>query len=142
MRAWAAAFLNRRLKRPRFSTLSIGRLFSDLKGGRQTVKTKSFYKIVILTLFILTLLFSLRASAAEEGILRLEGSLMGIDLQKNMMVVNEKTFIWDKKTIFLNESGAPVTPDQLKLHRKVHIEGERMGQKRLILIKEIRLLPK
>jgi hypothetical protein len=117
-------------------------LFSDLKGGRQTVKTKSFYKIVTLTLFILTLLFSLKAFAVEEGILRLEGSLMRIDLQKNMMVVNEKTFIWDKKTIFLNESGAPVTPDQLKLDRKVHIEGERMGQKRAFLIKEIRLLPK
>jgi hypothetical protein len=67
---------------------------------------------------------------------------MRIDLQKNTMVVNEKTFIWDKKTIFLNESGAPFTPDQLKLDRKVHIEGERIGQKRLFLIKEIRLLPK
>ncbi len=106
------------------------------------MKTKSFYKIVTLTLFILTLLFSLRAFAAEKGILTLEGSLMRIDLQKNTMVVNEKTFIWDKKTIFLNESGAPFTPDQLKVGREVYIEGERMGQKRLFLIKEIRLLPK
>ncbi len=106
------------------------------------MKTKSFYKIVILTLSILILLFCLQAFAAEEGIMRLEGSLMRIDLQKNTMVVNEKTFIWDKKTIFLNESGAPFTPDQLKLDREVYIEGERIGQKRLFLIKEIRLLPK
>ena len=106
------------------------------------MKTKSFYEIVILTLFILILLFSLQAFAAEKGILRLEGSLMRIDLQKSTMVVNEKTFIWDKKTIFLDESGAPITPDQLKVNRQVHIEGERMGQKRLFLIKEIRLLPK
>lgn len=106
------------------------------------MKTKSFYKIVILTLFILILLFSLQAFAAEEGKMWLEGSLMRIDLQKNTMVVNEKTFIWDKKTIFLSESGTPITPDQLKLGREVHIEGQRMGQKRLFLIKEIRLLPK
>ncbi len=106
------------------------------------MKTKSFYEFGILTLFIFILLFSFQAFAAEKGILTLEGSLMRIDLQKNTMVVNEKTFIWDKKTIFLNESGAPFTPDQLKVGREVYIEGERMGQKRLFLIKEIRLLPK
>lgn len=106
------------------------------------MKPKSFCKIVTLTLFILTLLFSFRAFAAEEGILRLEGSVMSIDLKKNIMVVNEKTFIWDKKTIFLNESGTPITPDQLKIDRKVYIEGERLGRKKGILIKEIRLLTK
>jgi hypothetical protein len=111
-----------------------------LKGGRQTVKPKSFYKIVTLTLFILILLFSLQAFAAEKVILRLQGSVMGIDLQKNMMVVNEKTFIWDKETVFVNESGVPITPDQLKVGREVYIEAERLGRGKGRLIKEIRLL--
>jgi len=106
------------------------------------VKPKSFYKIVTLALLILILFFSLQAFAAEQGILRLDGSLMEINLQKNMMVVNEKTFVWDKKTTFLNESGTPITPDQLKVDQKVYIEGERMSNKRAILIKEIHLLPK
>ena len=104
------------------------------------MNAKSFHKIVTLALFILILFFSLQAFAAEQGILRLEGALMEINLQKNMMVVNEKTFVWDKKTIFLNESGIPITAGQLKVDQKVYIEGERMGKKRPILIKEIHLL--
>jgi hypothetical protein len=115
-------------------------LFSDLKGGRQTVKPKSFYGIVTLALFILMLLFSLQAFAAEKRMVTLEGMLKVIDLQKNTLVVNEEVFIWDKKTIFLDESGAPVKPEMLKVRQKVYIEAEQRGRKKGNLIKEIRLL--
>jgi hypothetical protein len=117
-------------------------LFSDLKGGRQTVKPKSFCEIVTLTLFILILFFSLQAFAAEKKIVRLQGTLMVIDLEKNRMVVNEEVFIWDKKTIFLNDSGALLTPELLKVRQKVYIEGKRLSRKKGTLISEIRLLPK
>jgi hypothetical protein len=146
MWAWAAAFSNRNLRRPKSSILSIGRLFSDLKGGRLIVKTKSFCKIIALALFILILFFSLQTSAAEKEVVRVQGRVMEIDLEKNMMVVNEKIFIWDKKTVFLNEKDTLIKPDQLKIElkidKKVYIEGERLSKKRTILIKEIRLLPK
>jgi hypothetical protein len=121
-------------------------LFSDLKGGRLIVKTKSFCKIIALALFILILFFSLQTSAAEKEVVRVQGRVMEIDLEKNMMVVNEKIFIWDKKTVFLNEKDTLIKPDQLKIElkidKKVYIEGERLSKKRTILIKEIRLLPK
>jgi hypothetical protein len=146
MWAWAAAFSNRSLKRPKFSILSIGRLFSDLKGGRLTVKTKSFCKIIALALFILVLFFSLQTLAAEKEVVRVQGRVMEIDLEKNRMVVNEKIFTWNKKTVFLDEKETLVKPDQLKIElkidRKVYIEGERTSKQRTILIKEIRLLPK
>ena len=106
------------------------------------MKTKSFCKIVAVALFIIILFFSLQTFAEEKGILRLQGQVMEINLEKNMMVVNEKFFIWDKKSIFVNESGTPITPDQLKIDRMVYIEGERLSKKRVILIKEIRLLPR
>ena len=105
------------------------------------MKIKSFCKIITLALFIPILLFSLQAFAGEKGILRVQGSLMEIHLGKNMMVVNERVFIWDKKTVFVNESGAPITPDQLKIDRWVYIEAERV-KKKTTLIKELRLLPK
>lgn len=106
------------------------------------MNTKSFLKMIALALFISTLLFSLQTFAAGKELVRFQGPLMEIYLEKNMMVVNEKFFIWDKKTIFVNESGAPITPDQLKIDRVVSIEGERVHKKKPILIKEIRLLPK
>jgi hypothetical protein len=117
-------------------------LFSDLKGGRQTVKPKSFYRIVTVALFILILFFSLQAFAEEKKILRFQGSVMEIDLRKGVLMVNEEVFIWDKKTIFLNESGTPVTPDLLKVDQKVYIEGERLGRRKGTLIKELHLLGK
>lgn len=106
------------------------------------MKTKSFRTIVVLTLFLSILLFSLQTFAAGKELVRFQGPLMEIYLEKNMMVVNEKFFIWDKKTIFVNESGVPIKPDQLKIDRVVSIEGERVHKKKPILIKEIRLLPK
>ncbi len=106
------------------------------------MKTKSFCKIIALALFILILFFSLQAFAAEKRMLRFQGHLMEIDLQKNMLVVNEEIFIWNKKTVFLNESDAPIAPDQLKVGQAVFIEAERLGRKRGTLIKEIQLLPR
>ena len=106
------------------------------------MKTKSFCKVVAVALFIIILFFSLQTFAAEKGILRLRGQVMEINLEKNMMVVNEKFFIWDKKSIFVNESGTPITPDQLKIDRMVYIEGERLSKNKPILIKELRLLSK
>jgi hypothetical protein len=109
------------------------------------VKTKSFCRIVALALFFFILFFSLQAFSAEKRVVRTQGKVMEIDLEKSMMVVNEKIFIWNAKTVFLNEKETLIPPDQLKIelkvNKKVYIEGERLSRKRTILIKEIRLLP-
>jgi hypothetical protein len=38
--------------------------------------------------------------ASEEGISKTQGPIMRVDFKKNSMVVNEKTFIWNKSTVF------------------------------------------
>ncbi len=50
-------------------------------------------------------LFSALAFAAEPQVFTIEGKVMDWDFKKNMVVVNEKTFVWNAKTLFYDENG-------------------------------------
>lgn len=80
------------------------------------------------------LLFSTWTFAWEEGISKTQGPIMSIDFKKNIMVVNEKTFVWNKSTVFNNAI------EQFRPKSWVFIEGEN-GDK-YIFIRKIYLLPK
>jgi len=67
---------------------------------------------------------------------------MELDLKKNMMIVNERTFVWDQNTIFYNEKGSPVTVDKLNTKTWVYIEGVRENVKKRVVAEKIYLLPK
>jgi len=97
-------------------------------------------KVVIILCCIL--LFSASAIAAEQGVVRIQGSIMELDIKKNTMVVIEKIFVWDSNTLFYNEKGSPIKVDQLKTKTYVYIEGEKIKNIIPIMIKKIYLLPK
>ena len=78
--------------------------------------------------------------ALNEGMSKAEGLIMSIDFKKNMMVVNEKTFIWNKNSIFYNEKESRIEIERFKPKSYVFIVGEK-GDK-YIVIKKIYLFPK
>jgi len=86
------------------------------------------------------LLCSTLTLALNEGMSKAEGLIMSIDFKKNVMVVNEKTFIWNKSSIFNDEKESKIEIDRFKPKSYVFIEGEK-GDK-YIVIKKIYLFPK
>jgi len=105
------------------------------------VKKRIFYKEVILVIFSI-FIFSFLTFASDEGIVRVQGIVMELDLKKNMMIVNERTFVWDQNTIFYNEKGSPITVDKLRAKTWVYIEGMRENVKKRVVAEKIYLLPK
>ena len=94
--------------------------------------------IILLAFSILP--FSTLSFASEEGISKTQGPIMSIDFKKNIMVVNEKTFIWNKSTVFNDEKELIIGKEKFKPKSWVFIEGEK-GDK-YIVIKKVYLLPK
>lgn len=103
---------------------------------------KSFFaKGISLTIFFL-MLFCALTFAADKNIVRLQGVIMELDLKKNTVVINEKTFFWDQKTTFHNEKGAPVAIEKLRTKAWVYIEGENDEVHKRWVAKKVYLLPK
>ena len=86
------------------------------------------------------LLFSALAFAAEPQSVTIEGMIMDWDLKKNMIVVNEKCFFWNAQTLFYNEAGTLIKPEQLKMNTLVNIEAVKGNRKRGFLIKKLSFL--
>jgi hypothetical protein len=78
--------------------------------------------------------------ATDEAVSKAEGLIMSIDFKKNIMVVNEKTFIWNKSSVFYNEKESRIEIDRFKPKSYVFIKGEK-GDK-YIVIKKMYLFPK
>lgn len=89
------------------------------------------------------ILFSTLAFAAEDRLMSIQGPVMGLDISRNKIVVNERVFIWDANTIFYDEKGSPlsITANQLKDGTWVSIEATAIKNKPY-LIKTISLLKK
>jgi len=83
--------------------------------------------------------FALTYASGGEKI-RLQGHLMGLNLEKKVMIVNEGLFVWDEKTVINNHEGSPITIEKFKPDSWVYIEGEKV--KKQIVIRKIYLLPK
>jgi hypothetical protein len=94
--------------------------------------------MVLVSSFLLVLLSP--AFGADGEIVKLQGPIMEITMNKNTMTVNEKQFVWNQKTGFFNDQGTSISADRLKTKSWVYIVAER-DNKRLI-IEKIYLLPK
>lgn len=104
---------------------------------------KGFFgkEIALIVCFVfLSLAF---AFAAEDQVVSIQGKVMSLNLSKNRMVVNEKTFFWDANSVLYDENGSPVpiTADRLKKGTRVSVEATWIKNKPH-MIKNINLLPK
>lgn len=88
------------------------------------------------------LIFSTLTFSSETDIIKVQGLIMSLDLEQNMMMVNEKTFVWDPKTFIGNEKGSPTSMDKFKPKSWVYIEGVKDQKNHRIIIEKIYLLPK
>jgi len=105
------------------------------------VKKRYFISIFIfIPLYLMTL--STLTFASDKDIVKVQGLIMELDLKKNIMIVNERSFTWDQKTLFHNDKGSPVKVEVFKPKAWVYIVGEQDVAKKRTLIKKIYLLPK
>jgi len=96
--------------------------------------------VILISSYLFT--SSTLALASEEDIIKIQGVVMTLDVNKNTMIVNEKLFVWRENTAIYNDKGSPLTIDKFKPKSWVYIEGERDKNNRQIIIKKIYLLPK
>ena len=94
--------------------------------------------MILLCSYLFT--FATLTYGIEENIVKTQGRIMALDLKKNTMVVNEKTFVWKQNSAIYNDKGSPVTIDRFRPNTRVYIEGEKDNDK--IIINKIYLLPK
>jgi hypothetical protein len=98
-----------------------------------------------LTIIFSVLIFSSALAFAldEDKTVRVQGLVMELDLKQNMVVVNEKKFVWNGKTVFHNENGVSTNNiDRLKVNTWVYIVGEYVGLNQSNVAKEIYFLTK
>lgn len=100
---------------------------------------KEFTIIVLFIFAISGLAFALDG----DKTVRVQGLVMELDLGKNTVVVNEKGFIWNEKTVFRNETGVEANDiNRLKLNTWVYIVSEYVGMNKYNVAKEIYFLPR
>ena len=93
--------------------------------------------------FIIFVLSALAFALDEEKAVRVQGLIMELDLKRNIVVVNEKAFVWNQKTVFHSENGTPLDHmDRLQLDTWVYIEGEWQGLNKPRIARDIYFLPK
>jgi hypothetical protein len=91
---------------------------------------------------LFALVFSHLTFAQEGGIIKIQGRVMELDLKKNTMIVNERLFIWNEKTIFSDDKDKPITVEKLSAKSWVNIEGANDKANQRLVAKKIYLLPK
>ena len=105
------------------------------------VRNAHVHRLAIFTI-VFMLLFLALAFAQEQDAFKMQGLIMNVDLQKNMMIVNESTFIWNPNTKFYNEKGSLVTVDKLRAKTWVYIEGVKDSAQKRMMAEKIYILPK
>jgi len=104
------------------------------------VRIRSFRKEMILIVYFVFLCSALTFAAETD--VKIQGRVMDLIEMKNMVIVSEMTFVWDKNSIFYDEKGSPVpiTAERLKRGAQVSIEATSIKNKPY-MIKKIFLLP-
>jgi hypothetical protein len=96
---------------------------------------------VILLICSISIISSL-TFALDKDRIAIQGVVMELDLNKTVMIVNERAFFWNPQTIFYNEKGSPITVDKLRAKTWVYIEGMKDNIKKRAIAEKIYLLPK
>jgi len=108
-----------------------------------TRRKRYFEKEWIIILLTIVTFSSLTFALDEDKTVKVQGLVMDLDLKTNIVVVNEKIFFWNQKTVFNNEKGTPIKNiDRLKLNTWVYIEAEFDGIKKYNVAQNIYFLPK
>jgi hypothetical protein len=105
------------------------------------VRDKAF-KIKIPLLVFSVFLFSTLALAQDSDIVKIQGRVMQLDLEKKVMIVNERLFMLDSQTTVRDEKDYRTTVDRLKLQAWVYVEGENNKTIKKLVATKIYLLPK
>ena len=103
---------------------------------------KRFINQGVLLLILSISIISSLTFALDKDRIAIQGVVMEVDLKKNVMIVNERTFFWDPQTIFYNEKGSPITVDKLRAKTWVYIEGMRDNVRKRLVAEKIYMLPK
>ncbi len=77
--------------------------------------------------------------AGDKISVRTQGVLMELNIKQTTAIVNEKLFLWNAKTKFLNEKASPISMDSFKAKSWVYVEGFR--DKNGVTAEKIYLLP-
>ncbi len=132
------AFRDRDFSAIEVSFLSHGESSSDRRHiVRRALLRIGFGFITFSVLGIYSLTFAL-----DESIVKIQGRVMELDLQKNMMIVNERTFFWGPHTSICDENGSPVAADRLKTKIWVYIEGSSRNSNKKLVADKIFLIPR
>jgi hypothetical protein len=106
------------------------------------VKRRCFDKGIV-PMVLLLFLFCGLTFAQGKGVVKMQGMVDKVYVDKKMMIINEEfTFIWDQNTTFGNEKGSPITVDKFKRNAWVYIEGVGSKKGKPILIQKIYLIPR
>jgi hypothetical protein len=84
-------------------------------------------------------LFPSLSFAADKVSVRTQGVLMELNIKQMTAIVNEKLFLWNRKTMFFNEKASPIAVENFKPKSWVYVEGFR--EKGGITAEKIYLLP-
>ena len=103
-------------------------------------RSGSFTGLVSVILFVLTI--SSLTFALDKNIIRIQGRVMEVDFNNNLMIVNERTFVWNQNTAFYNDRGSPTTVDSLRKKTWVYVEGAKDATKKIVIAQKIYILPK
>jgi hypothetical protein len=104
------------------------------------VKRNSYFiGSVSVIFFVLTISLTF---ALDKDIIRIQGRVMEVDLNHNIMIVNERTFVWNQNTAFYNDRGSPTTVDSLIKKTWVYVEGAKDATKKRVIAQKIYILPK
>ena len=102
------------------------------------MKKKGKTIILVISIFMLSSL----TFGVNSDLVRVQGRVMGIEAKTNTIIVNEKIFVWDEKTLIANENGDPITIDKLKTRHWVYVEGVHTKSSKQTTVRRIFLLPK
>jgi hypothetical protein len=100
------------------------------------------FKIKIPTLLFSVFILATLALAQDTDIVKLQGRVMQLDLEKNVMTVNERLFVLDSQTSVRDEKEYPISIDRLKPEAWVYVEGKNNKAIKKLVAKKIYLLPK
>ena len=95
----------------------------------------------IIFLIALILLVSTSPSASDKDVTRLQGVVMAIDLKRNLININERSYAWDQGTAFYNERALPIGVEKMKPNTWVYVEAVTETHKRPVA-KKIYHLPR
>jgi len=82
-----------------------------------------FYGKEVFLMMCFIFLFSALTLAQGKDVVTIAGQVMDLKVEKKIVVVNEKTFVWDQNTLFYDDKGSLVTADKLRKNFKVFIEA-------------------